>query len=62
MSVIYQLAISPGQADSYLGNGLDFFGGFAVDADEVSGVTEVADLVALLGIALFFVTRPRSRG
>lgn len=50
MSVIYQLAISPGQADSYLGNGLDFFGGFAVDADEVSGVTEVADLVALLGI------------
>ncbi|MFT0848782.1 hypothetical protein VR010_13665 [Actinomycetaceae bacterium L2_0104] len=48
MSVVYQLAVSAGQADSYLQNGLDFFGGFAVDANEVAQVTEVGDLISLL--------------
>ena len=48
MSVVSQLAVSAGQADSYLQNGLDFFGGFAVDANEVAQVTEVGDLISLL--------------
>ncbi len=50
MSVVYQLAVSAGQADSYLKNGLDFFGGFAVEASKVSRVTEVGDFISLFGL------------
>ena len=49
MSVVYQLVVTPGVAESYLKNGLEFFGGFAVEASEVADVTEVGDLLALLG-------------
>ncbi|MGO1590736.1 MAG: hypothetical protein ACTHW1_00860 [Ancrocorticia sp.] len=49
MSVIYQLAISSGQADSYLKTGLDLVTGFAIDAARAEGVTDVADLIALQG-------------
>ena len=47
MSVNYQLAISSGQADSYLTTGLDLVTGFAIDAAAAAGVTDVADLIAL---------------
>ncbi|WP_182049693.1 hypothetical protein [Changpingibacter yushuensis] len=48
MSVVYQLTVSAHQAESFLKHGIDFFGGLAVDANEVSGVTDVADLITLL--------------
>jgi hypothetical protein len=44
----YQLAVSPAQAKSYLENGFDFFGGFAVNAADVVDITDVADLITLL--------------
>ena len=48
VSVVYQLTVSAHQAESFLKHGIDFFGGLAVDANEVSGVTDVADLITLL--------------
>lgn len=52
MSVVYQLAVSPGQADTYLEHGFDFFGGFAVDAADAAPLTDVADLIALLNCSM----------
>lgn len=52
MSVIYQLAVSPGQADSYLEHGFDFVAGFAVDARDAAEVTDVGELIELLCCAM----------
>ena len=47
MSVMYQLAVSPHQAESFLEHGVDFFGGFGVDAAEVTSLNDVEELIAL---------------
>lgn len=46
--IVYQLAVTSGQADSYLTKGLDLVSGFAVDAGAAAGITDVAELVSLL--------------
>ncbi|MFC2609716.1 MAG: hypothetical protein ACFNYN_07395, partial [Peptidiphaga gingivicola] len=48
MSVVYQLAVTPWQANRYLSEGAEDFCGFAVDAASVEDVRDAGCLRELL--------------
>ena len=52
MSVTYALAVTASQADSYVNDGVDFFGGFAVDARILENLVSSDALIPLFNLDL----------
>ncbi|MBP3223345.1 MAG: hypothetical protein J6M18_05400, partial [Actinomycetaceae bacterium] len=47
MSISYTLLITPSQADSYMNDGIDLCGGFAIVSSDIASVVRVEDFISL---------------
>lgn len=52
MAHTYALAITARQADSYIEQGIDFFGGFAVEATAIEGIVDISAFISLFHLDL----------
>lgn len=52
MAHSYALAATARQADSYIEQGIDFFGGFAVEATAIEGIVDISALISLFNLDL----------